>query len=154
MKKTLTAIALAATLAQPAAAITFPSLTTIYVGAGVYDTGGTGVTGTLFKCANVSGQSATIRLLVLDETGAVAGTPQTTTIPHGGSVQAATNDGTTVSGELNLAIGEQEQGAVVNIESTQSGVFCNAIIFDTDARVGDGAPLPLVRVNPHPGTVE
>ena len=35
MKTTLTAIALAATLVQPAAAVTFPSLTTIYVGAGV-----------------------------------------------------------------------------------------------------------------------
>jgi hypothetical protein len=146
--------AISAIFVQPAAAITFPSLTTIYVGAGVYDTGGTGVTGTLLRCANVSGQSATIRFLVLDELGAVAGTPQATTIPHGGSVHAATNDGTTLFGELILATGEIEKGAVVNIESTQSGVFCNAVIFDTDERVGDGSSLPLVRVNPHPGTVE
>ena len=34
MKTTLTAIPLAATLAQPAAAISFPTLTTIYVGYG------------------------------------------------------------------------------------------------------------------------
>ena len=124
------------------------------MGAGVYDSGGTGVSGTLFRCANVSGQSATIRFLVLDELGAVAGTPQTIVIPHGGSAQATTNDGTTLFGELNLATGEQEKGAVVNIESTQSGVFCNAAIIDTDGFVRDGSSLPLVRVNPHPGTVE
>jgi hypothetical protein len=35
MKSTLTNIALAAMLSQPAAAITFPSFTTIYLGSGV-----------------------------------------------------------------------------------------------------------------------
>jgi len=34
MKKYLAAVALAAVLTQPAAAVTFPSLTTIYVGSG------------------------------------------------------------------------------------------------------------------------
>jgi hypothetical protein len=37
MKTKLSAITLAVALAQPAAAVTFPTLTTIYVGSGVYD---------------------------------------------------------------------------------------------------------------------
>jgi len=40
MKHHIAATALAATIARPAAAVTFPSLTTIYVGSGVYDDGG------------------------------------------------------------------------------------------------------------------
>ena len=58
MKKYLAAIALAAAFAQPATAITFPSLTTIYVGTGLYDAG-VAVEGfdtaTAINCANVSG---------------------------------------------------------------------------------------------------
>ena len=41
MRKSFAAFAFAAfTLAQPATAVTFPSLTTIYVGSGVLDDGG------------------------------------------------------------------------------------------------------------------
>ena len=43
---------------------------------------------------------------------------------------------------------------VVNIESLQSGVFCNAKTIDAAADSRIGVTLPLVRVNPHPGTVE
>ena len=66
------AIALAA-LAQPASAITFPTLTTIYVGAGVKDDGGAGDAGiaTSFLCSNVSGRTADIRFLVLNHSGSV-----------------------------------------------------------------------------------
>ena len=39
MKTIVTGIALAAALAQPASAVTFASLTMIYVGSGVYDGG-------------------------------------------------------------------------------------------------------------------
>jgi hypothetical protein len=79
MKTTLTAIALAATLAQPASAITFPSLTTIYVGTGVLDSGGADNTGTAttFFCSNVSGITAQVRFLILSDIGAfvVSSTP-------------------------------------------------------------------------------
>ena len=50
-------------LAAPGYAITFPSLTTIYIGSGVRDDGGgSGVgTATTFHCSNVSGVTAQIR---------------------------------------------------------------------------------------------
>jgi len=63
MKTIFAALTLAAALAQPAAAVTFPSLTTIYVGTGIRDDGnlsGMGVA-TVFPCINVSGATATIR---------------------------------------------------------------------------------------------
>jgi hypothetical protein len=146
--------AISAIFAQPAAAITFPSLTTIYVGAGVYETGGSNGAITLFRCANVSGQSASLRFLVLDAVGSIAGTPRDTTIAHGASAMAGTGNAIQVEGEFSMATGVLEAGAVVNIESTQSGVFCNAVIFDPDSLIREGSPLPLVRVNPHPGTAE
>ena len=152
MKKYLAAAALAAALVQPASAITFPALTTIYVGAGIYDQGN-GTSATLIRCANVSGQSSALRYLVLDEFGMVVAS-QSTTVAHGASALAGTSAISGVDGESNLNIGEQESGAVLNIESTQSGVFCNAAIIDAGGLVRDGSSLPLVRVNPHPGTVE
>ena len=42
----------------------------------------------------------------------------------------------------------------INIESLQSGVFCNAMTIDAAAGTPIGVTLPLVRVNPHPGTVQ
>ena len=42
---------------------------------------------------------------------------------------------------------------VLNIEATQSGIFCTAMIVD-GADAGEGITLPLVRINPHPGTLE
>lgn len=42
----------------------------------------------------------------------------------------------------------------VNIEATESGVFCTAMIVDADTAGPNGIALNLVRVNPHPGTVE
>ena len=46
---------------QPAGAVTFPSLTTIYVGSGVRDDGGAANLGlaTTFICSNVSGVTTT-----------------------------------------------------------------------------------------------
>ena len=63
MKTTFAALAVAAMFAHPAAATTFPSLTTIYVGAGVHDSGTADNTGTAtaFHCSNVSGGSVQIR---------------------------------------------------------------------------------------------
>ena len=68
MTKSLFALlaTLAAGLAAPASAITFSSLTTIYIGSGVRDNGGVSHAGTAttFHCSNVSGASAQIRFLV------------------------------------------------------------------------------------------
>jgi hypothetical protein len=153
MTRKLAAIGLAAALAQPAAAATFPSLTTIYVGSGVRDDGGANNMGiaTTFNCSNVSGQTASVRFLVLNSVGVVVGN-LTTSIQHGLTVTVSTHSTTTFFDNGGLATGLVGQG-VVNIESTQSGVFCNAVILD-GADAGDGFILPLVRVNPHPGTVE
>jgi hypothetical protein len=152
MKTTLIALALATTLAQPAAAITFPSLTTIYVGSGVYDNGQTTDEGfaAAFTCSNVSGVTAQVRWLVLGFDGVSEGN-RTATLPHGSTRTAVTHMASTLVGDFNLATGEVSQG-VVNIESTQSGVLCSAVALN--ASDGTGYTLALVRVNPHPGTVE
>jgi hypothetical protein len=149
MKTTLTAIALAAALAQPAEAVTFPSLTTIYVGTGVYELSDAV---TAVHCSNVSGQTTQVRVLFLHTSGIVAGTT-TLTVAHGASVTVSTSP---VNGynalsldTANIVVG------VVNIESTQSAVFCAAHVVSQSATAPtSGNPLSLVRVNPHPGTVE
>jgi hypothetical protein len=153
MKTYLAAAALSAALAQPALAITFPSLTTIYVGTGVVDDGGgeNAGTATAFSCVNVSGVSATVRVVVLGVNGDVEG-QESRAVPHGATRTWTTHLESTHFEHLALFTGVVAQGAV-NIESTQSAVFCNAVVVDA-ADAADGFVLPLVRVNPHPGTVE
>jgi hypothetical protein len=153
MKTTLTAIALAAALAQPAWATTFSKLTTIYVGSGVSDDGGATLMGvaTAFLCSNVSGQNATVRFLVLGRHGTLLAS-NSATIPHGGTRAAVTHLAAGISSDVNLATGFLGHGTV-NIESTQSGVFCNAVVVNA-ATPAYGYPVRLVRINPHPGAVE
>ena len=153
MMKYLAAVAFAAALAQPASAITFSKLTTIYIGSGVKDDGGGQDAGvaTLFNCSNVSGVSASVRFLVLNPVGQVLAS-KTYTPSHGSTLSVATH-ATVLFSDDNLATFGVSQG-VVNIESTQSGVFCTAMIVDAASTVPNGITLPLVRVNPHPGTVE
>jgi hypothetical protein len=153
MKTTFVAAALALALAQPAAAITFPSLTTIYVGAGVTDDGGGENVGiaTVLICTNVSGMTTGIRFLLLSSSGASLGASNFPSVAHGGTVTLGTH-ATSTFNESQLPTGPIAQGSV-NIESRQSGVFCTAFIVDAADAV-DMAPLDLVRVNPHPGTVE
>jgi hypothetical protein len=151
--KAFTAIfAIVALLAGPTAAITFPSLTTIYVAAGVKDDGGAANIGlaTTFMCTNVSGGPASIRYLVLNGGGAIAG-QLSFQVQHGATNTVSTHSTNTFS-ENNLNTGAVEQGAV-NIEATESGVFCTAFIVDA-ADPGELGQLHLVRVNPHPGKVE
>jgi hypothetical protein len=152
MKTTLAAVALAAALTPPAAAVTFPSLTTIYVGSGVYDDSSGDFLGfaTAFSCSNVSGVPAQVRWLVLSNFGVVEGSV-TTTLNHGNTSTVVTHVVTSLDANFSLSTGLVNQG-VVNIESTQSGVFCSAVALN--AVNGTGYTLPLVRVNPHPGTVE
>jgi hypothetical protein len=151
MKTHLAAIALAATIAQPAAAVTFPSLTTIYVGSGAASFAND--TATVLHCSNVSGVSANLRFQFLTAQGSVAGV-HTTTLAHGQTYTLATKNTLmfletfTFAPELVLSEG------VVNVESTNSAVFCTAKVVTPIVDGADGFTLPLVRVNPHPGTVE
>ena len=153
MKKRLAAVALAAAFAQPASATTFPTLTTIYVGAGVFDNGGADDAGeaTVIHCANVSGVTVQVRALVLKNSG-VAGS-LTVFVSHG-QTQTFSTHSTAVFPEATLSTGAVTQG-VVNIEATNSAVFCTAVVVDVEnVKPVFMSPLHLVRVNPQPGTVE
>jgi hypothetical protein len=149
------AAALAAALfAAPASAVTFPSLTTIYIGSGVSDNGGAANTGTAttFHCSNVSGVTAQVRFLVLNSAGAVAGS-STHNASHGATLTVSTHGTFAYAENSALSAGVVNEG-VINIESTQSAVFCTAKTIDAALASPVGVPLDLVRVNPHPGTVE
>jgi hypothetical protein len=152
MKTCLAAFAFAAAIVQPAAAITFPKLTTIYIGSGVLDNGAGADTGTasIFFCSNVSGASANVRVLILSRSGPVLASA-TEPVSHGQSVIFATH--ATHVGEILLATGFVS-GGTVNIESTQSAVFCRAAVMNAAGPSENSSPIDLVRVNPHPGTVE
>ena len=155
MKKLFVAAALAATLAQPASATTFPTLTTIYIGTGVYDDGGIVQDGsaTVFQCTNVSGVSANVRFLVLSSAGVALGSA-TLTIPHGGTRTAGTHNTSFFAEDVLLHAGTVNLNGAINIESTESAVFCTGNITDALNDPDYSFALRLVRVNPHPGTVE
>jgi len=152
MKTYLAALAVVAALAQPASAITFSKLTTIYIGAGAIDNGGASFQGTatVIICSNVSGVSANVRAVALNHLGAVKG-QFTTQVQHGATAAFLTHTVNAVGG-YNLQTGVFV--GVVNVESTQSGVFCNGSLMNGADGAESSAPLHLVRVNPHPGTVE
>jgi hypothetical protein len=137
--------------ATPAPATTFPSLTTIYVASGVFDDGGginAGVA-TSVHCSNVSGQSAQVRVLVLQTTGAVARV-NTQTVLHGNTQTFSTHETGFV---IEAGMGTGFVQGVLNVESTQSAVFCSAMIVPA-AAPQEGVALHMVRVNGHPGTIE
>ena len=147
----------AAAISAPASAITFPTLTTIYVGSGVMDAGQNINEGpaSAFFCTNASGVPATIRFLVLKADGGVAGSLTVPNAAHGRTVTAATHGvlfladaGFLISPGVDLG-----QGGVI-IESTQWGGFCTAMAVAAPSEVPEGIDLHLVRVNPHPGTIE
>jgi hypothetical protein len=148
-------LAFAAAIASPARATTFPSLTTIYVGSGVTDSGGAADTGTAtaVHCSNVSGQTALMRFLVLNAAGnSEADVTLPIGLPHGGTVTLATH-GIAYFSEVNLATGAVNPQGMLIVESTQSGVFCSAMVVDAAGPVG-GVAITLVRLNPHPGSVQ
>jgi hypothetical protein len=45
-------------------------------------------------------------------------------------------------------------GGIIAVQSTQSAVFCTAMIVDAAASTISGIELHMVRLNAHPGTVE
>jgi hypothetical protein len=157
MRKSFAAFAFAVfALAQPASAITFSKLTTIYVGSGVYDDGQVGGAGdaTSIHCSNVSGAAVQVRALVLDSDGAIAGV-RTATLQHGATFTFSTHSTVVFTDEAGLLNTGFVQQGVVNIEATNSAVFCTADRVDAEnTRPIFMAPLHLVRINPHPGTVE
>jgi hypothetical protein len=134
-----------------APAITFPGLTTIYVASGVYDNGGAAFQGiaTSVHCTNVSGQTATLRVAFLSNAGAVISSTTPMTMLHGVSLTISTH---ATAYDQEATFSGAMQGSV-NIESTQSGVFCTGAVIDA-LNPNEGFALNLVRVNPHPGTAE
>ena len=156
MKTYLAAVALFAAVTQPVSAITFPTLTTIYVGSGVYDDSDAANLGqaTSMHCSNVSGVAVQVRALVLRGDGSVAGS-LTVPLAHGRTFTFTTHP-TTIFDDLdgNLNTGFVQQG-VVNIEATNSAVFCTAVNVDAgNFKPIYMSPLHLVRINGHPGAEE
>ena len=152
MKKYLAAVALVAAIAQPAAAVTFPTLTTIYVGTGLSELTPLANTTGVVSCANVSGQTANLRVLILNFNGAVADT-HTQALAHGANMTVGTR------GAASLSITSMDTPApllngTVNIESTESAVFCTAMLIDKTTPGPNGVTLRLVRSNGHPGAEE
>jgi hypothetical protein len=156
MRKYLAAVAVAAVaaMATPAVATTFPTLTTIYIGTGLRDDGGGQFDGiaTVIHCSNVSGVTASVRFLLLNSSGGV-GFSTTVSVNHGATFIAGTHNAVAYVENQSLG-GAASNNGVINIESTQSGVFCMANTIDAAAAKPVGVPLRLVRVNPHPGTLE
>ena len=155
MKTYLAALTFVSALAHPAAAVTFPTLMTIYVGTGVENSGseaGVG-TATVLQCVNVSGQQANLRLLLLQPNGTLLGS-SFTSVQHGQNLSVSTHVTTYFEVDSIIGAGNAIARGTINIESTQSGVFCQAWLVDAQPDVPSGVPLHLIRVNPHPGTVE
>lgn len=157
MKKLLAAIAAAAlTAALPAQATTF-SLRTIYVASGVFDSGDLADVGTATSvhCSNLSGKSATVRVSFYARSGLLEGFNSG---PLANLETRTISTHATYFGETYLGTGAIAQG-VLNVQSTESGVFCSAMLVDAAggpgaADVPEGVALHMVRYNPHPGTVE
>ena len=158
MKKLLAAFAaVALTAVLPAQATTF-SLRTIYVASGVYDSGDAGGLGTATSvhCTNLSGKSAQVRVAFYADDGAFEGASSANALANLATYTVSTH-GTFFSESFPLT-GPITQG-VLNVQSTESGVFCSAMIVDAAGGPGatdvpEGIALHMVRYNPHPGTVE
>ena len=121
---------------------------------GITDTGGLSEGqnyATVFGCTNVSGKNTFIRLLILNFNGSVNKTI-TIQLSHGQSNFFLSRSVPGFIGNI-LATGVVTQGTV-NIEATESAVFCTALLLDATTDGPNGVTLDLVRVNPHPGTVE
>ena len=161
MKRIFTAaIALAATALAgviPARATTFPALTAIYVASGAsdIDLGALGMT-TLINCTNLSGLTASVRY----QFRAKNGTPLaggTLALANLTSHMITSQGGAGLVGEIALPTGIFI-GGNVEILSTQSAIYCSAMLVHatglSNGNTTSGIALHMVRLNPHPGTVE
>ena len=152
MKKLLAAVAaIALTAVLPAQATTF-SLRTIYVASGVYDSGDPNDVGTATSviCTNLSGKSATLQVSFYSSSGVFLNLINQP-FPNLRTLTVSTHG--TFFIDFNASTGFIGQG-VLNIQSTESAVFCSAMIVDAAGPVANGIDLHMVRYNPHPGTVE
>jgi len=153
----LIAVSAAAVIAVlPAHATTF-SLRTIYVASGVYDSDNADDVGTATSvhCSNLSGKIAQMRVSLYGRTGVLEGA---TSFSLANLATQTVSTHATPFSEISLGTGQIVQG-VLNIQSTESGVFCSAMLVDAAggpgaANVPEGIDLHMVRYNPHPGTVE
>jgi len=139
-----------ATSFMPAHATTFSSPRLIYVASGVADWSSP-ATGTAVHCTNLSGQTATIKWTFTKDSGAGAGSA-TLAVPPGRSVAVNTENGVSFYGYNPVLSAHDFQGRV-SVASTQSGVFCSAVLAQLTVPPS-GLQLHIVRFNAHPGTVE
>ena len=122
MKRYSLAVALAvfAILSGSAVAVTFPSLTTIYIGSGARDSAQGPNLGlaTVIHCSNVSVLTASVRILLLHSNGSMAGVHTFNSVVHGSTVSLATHPvAAYYSTDLNVL---EINSGVVNIEVRHS----------------------------------
>ena len=158
MKKSLlafAAIAFAATLAAPSAgATTFPTLTQIYAASGVIENSVTAVSGlmTAISCTNMSGQTASVRYVFRREDGTIAA-GGTLLVGSLASRVVTTQGSNNIINAFALPTSFMTGGSL-QVLSTESAVFCSAMMVNAAGTEGPGVDLHMVRFNPHPGTVE
>jgi hypothetical protein len=112
----------------------------------------TGVATTIL-CSNVSGVAVQVRVLIISPGGTITFT-RTAGLSHAQTATFSTRATVLFVDEDFLLNTSSISQGVVNVEATNSAVFCTAVIVDAAASIPNGIPLHLVRVNPHPGTVE
>lgn len=141
--------AFGATFFTPVQATTFSSARLIYVAASVGDHS---FAGTAVPCVNLSGQNARITWSFFNNGGSSVGS-LTLNVAHGRTVIVATYHGISVLSDRLVLSAKDFQGRLA-VYSTQSGVFCSAILGHPTLGEPQGIELHMVRFNPHPGTVE
>jgi len=146
-------LAVASVATTPVPAVTFGALATIYVASGVYDDGSGENAGhaTTVTCTNVSGFLVHLRIVILGPAGNVEGSTISFPVGHGTTVAVSTH-GTLSFNETNLLTGPVVHGAL-NVESTQSAVFCSAMVVAAGSP-SSGVALHMVRIHADPGTTE
>ena len=152
---TIAVAAIALTGATEAVATTFPSLTRIYVASGVVELNTIAISGimTAVSCSNMSGETASVRFVLRHENGVIAA-GGTLLIGSLASRVVTTNGDNDIYLETQFPTA-QMFGGIVEILSTESAVFCSAMIIRADGALDPaGVALHMVRFNPHPGTVE
>ena len=154
VKKLLLAFAAATLIAfPPAQATTFANPTIIYVGSGVFDSGDGPNTGTATSvhCSNFTGTTASVTVLFFSAPTVFRG-KSGTTFANAKTVTVSTH-GVLHFNDLVANTGAISKGFFI-VQSTQSGVYCTAMIVDADGPPSSGIALHMVRYNPHPETVE
>ena len=139
--------------ATPTPSIAFSSLTSIYFASGVLDSGHPANEGnaTVVHCSNISGVSTQLRLLFFSPTGVILGNHVVTLLNV--HTYTASTHGVNVFGDTAVNTGPIVQGLLA-VQTTQSAVFCTAMVVDAAAAVPNGIDLHMVRFNEHPGVVE